>query len=274
MEEPGGGEGTRGEACFLACAPLHTPARAGGCALVLFPFHHNARAHAVSTQAPLKSEFVMHMTDGGPVDALCGFFDVLFKGSDENPTDNEIRLSTAPDPTGKEQSDEPRAVAREWAWGGAGTRGGMARLGAGKGNDGRMHLWLRVTWRGAGGGGAVGMTAGSQQPCAMPPPGRTNACLSACHTLLTLCPDSPPDYPTQTPPPGHPSGATHWGQQTFPLHPPIDCAPGDRLRVSVEVTRRADNQRLLHVKAAVSVEGNSIYAEQSKTPREFRWNIE
>ncbi|PNW75848.1 hypothetical protein CHLRE_12g558100v5 [Chlamydomonas reinhardtii] len=119
-------------------------------------------------KAPLKSEFVMHMTDGGPVDALCGFFDVLFKGSDENPTDNEIRLSTAPDPT----------------------------------------------------------------------------------------------------------GATHWGQQTFPLHPPIDCAPGDRLRVSVEVTRRADNQRLLHVKAAVSVEGNSIYAEQSKTPREFRWNIE
>jgi protein arginine N-methyltransferase 1 len=54
----------------------------------------------------------------------------------------------------------------------------------------------------------------------------------------------------------------------------VDCAPGDRLRVSLEVSRRADNQRLLLVKAGVSVEGNSIYAEQSKTPRIFRWNIE
>lgn len=40
------------------------------------------------------------MTDGGPVDALCGFFDVWFRGSEENPVDNEIRLSTGPDPTG------------------------------------------------------------------------------------------------------------------------------------------------------------------------------
>lgn len=69
-------------------------------------------------------------------------------------------------------------------------------------------------------------------------------------------------------------GATHWGQQTFPLHPPIDCAPGDRLRVSLEVTRRQENQRLLHVKAGITVEGSSIYAEQSKSPRSFRWNIE
>ncbi|GFR40027.1 hypothetical protein Agub_g562 [Astrephomene gubernaculifera] len=119
-------------------------------------------------KAPLKAEFLLHMTDGGPVDALCGFFDVWFRGSQQAPTDNEVRLTTGPDPT----------------------------------------------------------------------------------------------------------GATHWGQQTFPLHPAIDCAPGDQLRVVLEVSRRADNQRLLHVKAAVSVEGSSIYAEQSKTPRNFHWNIE
>jgi hypothetical protein len=29
-----------------------------------------------------------------------GFFDVWFKGSEANPADNDIRLSTAPDPTG------------------------------------------------------------------------------------------------------------------------------------------------------------------------------
>ncbi len=41
------------------------------------------------------------MTDGGPVDALCGWFDVWFRGSDEAAVDNEIRLSTGPDPTGE-----------------------------------------------------------------------------------------------------------------------------------------------------------------------------
>lgn len=42
----------------------------------------------------------MHVADGGPVDALCGFFDVSFRGSDENPADIDVKLTTAPDPTG------------------------------------------------------------------------------------------------------------------------------------------------------------------------------
>ncbi len=71
-----------------------------------------------------------------------------------------------------------------------------------------------------------------------------------------------------------PAGATHWGQQTFPLHPAIDCAPGDKLKSSIEVSRRTDNQRLLNVSVGVQVEGSSIYAEQSTTARQFRWNIE
>ncbi len=48
----------------------------------------------------MKEEYVMHVSDGGPVDAFCGYFDVLFKGSAENPADVEVCLNTAPDPTG------------------------------------------------------------------------------------------------------------------------------------------------------------------------------
>lgn len=56
----------------------------------------------------------MIMADGGPVDALCGWFDVFFKGSQDQPTDCEVKLSTGPDPTG-----EPRcarvACGTEWS---------------------------------------------------------------------------------------------------------------------------------------------------------------
>ncbi|KAG1680824.1 hypothetical protein FOA52_008157 [Chlamydomonas sp. UWO 241] len=51
-------------------------------------------------KAPMVEAFQMHVSDGGPVEALCGWFDVAFKGSETNPTDVEVPLSTAPDPTG------------------------------------------------------------------------------------------------------------------------------------------------------------------------------
>jgi len=51
-------------------------------------------------QAPLKEQFVMHVADGGPVEGFTGYFDVLFNGSEENPADCDVKLSTAPDPTG------------------------------------------------------------------------------------------------------------------------------------------------------------------------------
>ena len=44
-----------------------------------------------------------------------------------------------------------------------------------------------------------------------------------------------------------PTGATHWGQQTFCLHPPIDCAPGDAVKGSIRVTRKKENHRLMQV---------------------------
>ncbi|KAI3428836.1 hypothetical protein D9Q98_007653 [Chlorella vulgaris] len=100
-------------------------------------------------KAPLNASFNIRVLEDGPVDAYCGWFDTQFKGSAENPTTNEVVLSTAPDPT----------------------------------------------------------------------------------------------------------GATHWGQQSFFLHPPVDCAEGDVLAVEIDVVRRKDNQRLMDVKIQHRVEG-------------------
>ena len=47
-----------------------------------------------------QADFTLSVLEPGPVEALCGFFDTQFKGSQENPTDIEVTLSTAPDPQG------------------------------------------------------------------------------------------------------------------------------------------------------------------------------
>ena len=44
-----------------------------------------------------------------------------------------------------------------------------------------------------------------------------------------------------------PTGATHWGQQTFSLHPAVDCAPGDALVGRITVVRKKENHRLMEV---------------------------
>lgn len=43
------------------------------------------------------------------------------------------------------------------------------------------------------------------------------------------------------------TGATHWGQLTFQLHPPIDAYPGDSLLGEIEMVRQAQNPRLYNV---------------------------
>mmetsp|Transcript_11453 Transcript_11453/g.20223 ORF Transcript_11453/g.20223 Transcript_11453/m.20223 type:complete len:379 (-) Transcript_11453:647-1783(-) len=116
----------------------------------------------------LQEKFSMEVADGGPVDAFCGYFDVLFKGSEQNPAENDVKLSTAPDPT----------------------------------------------------------------------------------------------------------GATHWGQQVFFVNPPIDCAPGDSLETKIHLERRTDNHRLLRLKMAVQLKGESITAEQVKPALQLYYNIE
>lgn len=54
-----------------------------------------------------------------------------------------------------------------------------------------------------------------------------------------------------------PTGATHWGQQSFFLHPPVECAEGDTIACSIEVVRRTDNQRLMDVAIRHQVEGRA-----------------
>ena len=49
-----------------------------------------------------------------------------------------------------------------------------------------------------------------------------------------------------------PTGATHWGQQTFCLHPPIDCAPGDAVEGSIRITRKKENHRLMQARRCCS----------------------
>jgi len=42
-------------------------------------------------------------------------------------------------------------------------------------------------------------------------------------------------------------GYTHWGQQCFLLHPPVDPVDGDTIEGSIVIVRRKENQRLMNV---------------------------
>ena len=96
-----------------------------------------------------QESFRLDKYDAGAVDGFVGYFDILFKGSEQNPADIELLLSTAPDPT----------------------------------------------------------------------------------------------------------GATHWGQQSFSVWPAIDCAPGDHIDCSISIARRKDNHRLMDVQLKYDVTG-------------------
>lgn len=41
---------------------------------------------------------------------------------------------------------------------------------------------------------------------------------------------------------------THWGQQVFPIYPPVQVCVGDAVEGTITVMRRSDNQRLMNVK--------------------------
>lgn len=46
----------------------------------------------VFPQADLKSSLQLPIVDGGPVDAFCGYFDVTFAGSEQNPAGKSLGL--------------------------------------------------------------------------------------------------------------------------------------------------------------------------------------
>ncbi|KAK9805341.1 hypothetical protein WJX73_003869 [Symbiochloris irregularis] len=117
--------------------------------------------------APLKASFRLDLMDSGSINSFAGFFDVQFRGSQQNPADFDVLLSTAPDPT----------------------------------------------------------------------------------------------------------GCTHWGQQTFPLHPTVECTRGDQVVGDITVVRRKDNHRLMEVHIRHTVEGASLVALQSPQ-RDSHYHIE
>ncbi|KIZ06233.1 putative protein arginine N-methyltransferase 4.2 [Monoraphidium neglectum] len=78
----------------------------------------------------------------------------------------------------------------------------------------------------------------------------------------------PADTPVTLTTAPDPTGATHWGQQSFYVVPPVECSPGDMLKASIKVDRRKDNHRLLRVEMGVSIDG------QPGSSRQLAWNIE
>ncbi|CAK0783778.1 hypothetical protein CVIRNUC_006978 [Coccomyxa viridis] len=76
-------------------------------------------------------------------------------------------------------------------------------------------------------------------------------------------PQNPADFPVSLSTAPDPTGATHWGQQTFCLHPPIDCAPGDAVEGSIRITRKKENHRLMQVIIDHKVTGSSLIAQAS-----------
>ena len=58
---------------------------------------------------------------------------------------------------------------------------------------------------------------------------------------------NPADFPVTLSTAPDPTGATHWGQQSFLLNPPVDCKAGDVIVCELDMQRRKDNHRLLQI---------------------------
>ncbi|KAK9820088.1 hypothetical protein WJX72_006017 [[Myrmecia] bisecta] len=65
--------------------------------------------------------------------------------------------------------------------------------------------------------------------------------------------ENPTDFPVQLSTAPDPTGATHWGQQSFSLWPPVQCAPGDSIVGQISVTRKKNNHRLMEVEVSHQV---------------------
>jgi len=109
-------------------------------------------------QNSISAACTLPIGESGPIQGLCAWFDVQFRGSEENPADEEVLLSTAPDAT----------------------------------------------------------------------------------------------------------GATHWGQQTFFMHPEIVASVGDSLRLKLKIDRKKENHRLMRVTIDHKLQGTSEMARMAK----------
>lgn len=60
-------------------------------------------------------------------------------------------------------------------------------------------------------------------------------------------PEHPADTPVTLSTAPDPTGATHWGQQVFFLYPPLQVKPGDEMEVTIGISRKKENHRLMEV---------------------------
>jgi len=63
------------------------------------------------------------------------------------------------------------------------------------------------------------------------------------------------------------TGATHWGQQLFQVHPTVYGGVGSEIRCAFEMRRRKDNQRLLEIDMRYAVEGGDAADAVEKAVR-------
>jgi len=89
-----------------------------------------------------------------------------------------------------------------------------------------------------------------------------SAASPAPHTVvLTTAPDE--------------AGATHWGQQVFPLSPAVRGGAGDALTGTITIARRPDNHRLMAVDFEWTLEGGSTLARAGAgTQRKASFQVE
>ena len=151
----------------------------------------------------------MDVLDGGPVEGFVGFFDVQFRGSPENPADFAVRAPPLCRCVNVTQVKMTLLLPR-------------ARTAVQQ----RAHgYWFR--------GEASFLPTMTCMCWPRPVPFSGLHAGNPAQVLLSTAPD--------------PTGATHWGQQTFTLHPAVDCAPGDALVGRITVVRKKENHRLMEV---------------------------
>ena len=71
-----------------------------------------------------------------------------------------------------------------------------------------------------------------------------------------------------------PTGATHWGQQTFTLNPVLEAAAGDAVVGNITVVRKKENHRLMEVTVAHRVLSGGQGAADGGHLRISRYHIE
>jgi protein arginine N-methyltransferase 1 len=78
--------------------------------------------------------------------------------------------------------------------------------------------------------------------------------------------ENPADFPITLSTAPDPTGATHWGQQSFFLQPSLQVSAGDKIVCELEMRRRKENHRLLEVHLKHRIENEESKNNVVKAP--------